>query len=181
MSWDTGLQGTPLNIAAYPGAQLRVVAGPGTGKTYALMRRVARLLEQNVQPKRILAVTFTRTAASDLVDKLGDLGVAGADQHLSHAVELRCLLTFVLRSGRTSRSVCTLGWYKGHVSDEHCEQNAPQRCTCHARAFSRLRLGSQTAGSAEPKVGLGSVPRRPELVGSESALRSCRKVAGGCS
>jgi superfamily I DNA/RNA helicase len=80
MPWNTGLQGTPLNIAAYPGAQLRVVAGPGTGKTYALMRRVARLLEQNLAPNRILAVTFTRTAAGDLVDKLADLGVPGADQ-----------------------------------------------------------------------------------------------------
>jgi DNA helicase-2/ATP-dependent DNA helicase PcrA len=80
MPWNTGLQGTPLNIAAYPGAQLRVVAGPGTGKTYALMRRVARLLEQNVQPSRIIAISFTRTAANDLVDKLAQLGAPGADQ-----------------------------------------------------------------------------------------------------
>jgi DNA helicase-2/ATP-dependent DNA helicase PcrA len=81
MPWNTGLQGTPLNIASYQGAQLRVVAGPGTGKTYALMRRVARLLEiDHVQPTRILAVTFTRTAANDLVDKLAQLGVPGADQ-----------------------------------------------------------------------------------------------------
>lgn len=79
MPWNTGLQGIPLNIAAYPGTPLRVVAGPGTGKTYALMRRVARLLEQHVQPNRILAVTFTRTAAKDLVDKLGALGVPGAE------------------------------------------------------------------------------------------------------
>jgi superfamily I DNA/RNA helicase len=43
MAWNTNLYGTPLNIAAYQGTQLRVVAGPGTGKTYALMRRVARL------------------------------------------------------------------------------------------------------------------------------------------
>jgi DNA helicase-2/ATP-dependent DNA helicase PcrA len=82
MPWNTGLQGTPLNIAAYPGAQLRVVAGPGTGKTYALMRRVARLLEQNVQPNRIIAISFTRTAANDLVDKLAQLGAPGAD-HVS--------------------------------------------------------------------------------------------------
>jgi len=74
MPWNTNLSGTPLNIAAYPGTQLRVVAGPGTGKTYALMRRVARLLEQNVQPNRILAISFTRTAANDLVDKLAQLG-----------------------------------------------------------------------------------------------------------
>jgi superfamily I DNA/RNA helicase len=80
MPWNTGLQGTPFNIAAYSGTQLRVVAGPGTGKTFALMRRVARLLEQSVQAKRILAVTFTRTAANDLGDKLAQLGVVGADQ-----------------------------------------------------------------------------------------------------
>lgn len=80
MPWNTGLSGTPLNIAAYPGQQLRVVAGPGTGKTYALMRRVARLLEEGVQPERILAVSFTRTAATDLVHKLAALGSPGADQ-----------------------------------------------------------------------------------------------------
>ena len=79
MPWNTKLQGIHLNIAAYNGTQLRVVAGPGTGKTFALMRRVARLLEQGVDPKRILAVTFTRTAANDLVDKLAQLGVPGAD------------------------------------------------------------------------------------------------------
>jgi len=80
MAWDTNLVGTALNIAAYPGPQLRVVAGPGTGKTYALMRRVARLLEENVQPDRVLAVSFTLTAANDLVHKLAQLGVPGANQ-----------------------------------------------------------------------------------------------------
>jgi DNA helicase II / ATP-dependent DNA helicase PcrA len=81
MPWNSGLQGTPLSIAAYPGTPLRIVAGPGTGKTFALMRRVARLLEQEgVLPNRILAVTFTRTAATDLVDQLAALGVPGADQ-----------------------------------------------------------------------------------------------------
>ena len=79
MAWDTGLQAPHLNIAAYPGTPLRVVAGPGTGKTFALMRRVARLLEQGAQANRILAVTFTRTAANDLVEKLAALGVPGAD------------------------------------------------------------------------------------------------------
>lgn len=79
MPWNAGLQGTHLNIAAYPGTPLRVVAGPGTGKTFALMRRVARLLEEGAQPNRILAVTFTRTAANDLVEKLAALGVPGAD------------------------------------------------------------------------------------------------------
>lgn len=80
MPWNTGLAGVHLAIAGYPNSPMRVLAGPGTGKTFAMMRRVARLLESGVQPTGILAVTFTRTAANDLVEQLEGLGVAGADQ-----------------------------------------------------------------------------------------------------
>ena len=90
MPWNDNLAGTHLDIAAYPGDQLRVVAGPGTGKTFALMRRVARLLEQGVQPDRILAVTFTRTAANDLVEKLSTLGVPRADQVVAQTLHSLC-------------------------------------------------------------------------------------------
>src|SRR5437588_6568537 len=79
MNWNDDLTGSALNIARAEQSPLRVVAGPGTGKTFALMRRVARLLEEGAQPSRILAVTFTRTAANDLVEKLAALGVPGAD------------------------------------------------------------------------------------------------------
>jgi DNA helicase II / ATP-dependent DNA helicase PcrA len=96
MPWNAGLQGTHLNIAAYPGTPLRVVAGPGTGKTFALMRRVARLLEQGAQPNRILAVTFTRTAANDFVEKLAALGVPGAEGNAR-------LTNLLKRSRRTGR------------------------------------------------------------------------------
>jgi superfamily I DNA/RNA helicase len=67
MSWDDGLEPPHLNIAAYPDSPLRVLAGPGTGKTFAIMRRVCRLLEDGENPKSILLVTFTRMAAKDLV------------------------------------------------------------------------------------------------------------------
>ena len=79
MSWNSGLTGPHLNIAAFPGTPLRVMAGPGTGKTFALMRRIARLLQNGVPPQSILAVTFTRTAASDLLDQLNALGSEGAN------------------------------------------------------------------------------------------------------
>jgi len=90
MPWNTGLQPPHLNIAAYAGTPLRVLAGPGTGKTFALMRRVMRLLEQNVQPHSILAVTFTRTAANDLVEKLAALGAPGADLVAAKALHSLC-------------------------------------------------------------------------------------------
>jgi hypothetical protein len=46
MIWDKGLRGPALRIAGTTRSPLRVVAGPGTGKTFALMRRVTRLLER---------------------------------------------------------------------------------------------------------------------------------------
>ena len=80
MPWDEGLVGAPKNIAGYTGRYLRVKAGPGTGKTYALMRRVSRLLEEGVSPSTILAISFTKTAANDLIKQLNNLGVEGAER-----------------------------------------------------------------------------------------------------
>jgi hypothetical protein len=45
VKWDKDLTGPHLAIARTDDTPLRVVAGPGTGKTFALMRRVTRLLE----------------------------------------------------------------------------------------------------------------------------------------
>ena len=77
MAWNTGLTGKPLEIARWPTSPLRVMAGPGTGKSFAMKRRVARLLEEGADPDRILAVTFTRNAAGSLLNDLRALGVPG--------------------------------------------------------------------------------------------------------
>jgi DNA helicase II / ATP-dependent DNA helicase PcrA len=55
--WSDGLDpGTPAySIAAETNTRVRVVAGPGTGKSYAMKRRVARLLESGVTPNLIRA------------------------------------------------------------------------------------------------------------------------------
>ncbi|MCY3930451.1 MAG: ATP-dependent helicase [Acidobacteria bacterium] len=79
-SWKKNLKGAALRIAEADGDRLRVLAGPGTGKTYAMMRRVARLLEEGQEPRRVLAVTFTRNSAADLVDALKDLNIEGCRQ-----------------------------------------------------------------------------------------------------
>ncbi len=51
-----------------------IVAGPGTGKTRTFAHRVAHLIQdRRVLPERILAVTFTRSAASEMNDRLQKL------------------------------------------------------------------------------------------------------------
>jgi len=91
MAWDDDLRGPALNIAASNESPLRVVAGPGTGKTYALKRRVARFLETGVQPENILIVTFTRIAAQDIEKEINELKVPGADRVVKGTLHSLCL------------------------------------------------------------------------------------------
>jgi len=78
--WDDDLVGPARRIAELNHTPMRVLAGPGTGKTFALMRRVARLLQNGAAANRMLVCTFTRTAARDLEAELARLNVDGADE-----------------------------------------------------------------------------------------------------
>lgn len=81
MVWNEGLDRGSVTyaIAADDARHIRVLAGPGTGKSFALKRRVARLLESGVQPELILPVTFTKVAAEDLHRELVNMGVEGCE------------------------------------------------------------------------------------------------------
>lgn len=82
-------------IAASRNPRIRVIAGPGTGKSYAMKRRVARLLEEAVDPATILPVTFTRVAAADLHRELVGMGVPGCEELNGvtlHSLSLRILM-----------------------------------------------------------------------------------------
>ena len=63
--------------ASFGDGPLRVIAGPGTGKTTTLTARVEFLLERGVAPERILLLTFTRRSSREIVSRVGAL--RGAD------------------------------------------------------------------------------------------------------
>jgi len=49
---------------------VRVIAGPGTGKSSCIEEKVLYLLEQGADPKTIAAVSFTRASAKDLRSRI---------------------------------------------------------------------------------------------------------------
>jgi len=63
---------TELNEAQYEAATavegpLLIIAGAGTGKTRTLVYRVAHLIDQGIDPRSILLLTFTRRAAEEMI------------------------------------------------------------------------------------------------------------------
>ena len=64
--------------ATFGDGPLRIVAGPGTGKTTTLTARVDVLLGRGVAPERILLLTFTRRSAREIVSRVRAL--RGAEQ-----------------------------------------------------------------------------------------------------
>src|SRR5438477_10354652 len=59
-------------VAASPGTQL-IIAGAGSGKTRTLTYRVAYLLENGIDPRNILLLTFTNKAARQMLDRVANL------------------------------------------------------------------------------------------------------------
>ncbi len=71
-----GLDVTQRAAVTSDAAPLAILAGAGSGKTRVLTRRIAWLaVNRRIDPQHVLAVTFTRKAAGELVARLARLGV----------------------------------------------------------------------------------------------------------
>ena len=95
MAWDDNLLPDQKTAAAHAGTHARLLAGPGTGKTLTLTRRICFLVtESNISAKSIRALTFTRAAAGELRQRVAK--ELGEDQSprisTLHSFALRQLL-----------------------------------------------------------------------------------------
>jgi DNA helicase II / ATP-dependent DNA helicase PcrA len=81
-----------------PAGPVCILAGAGTGKTRAITHRIAyRVVSGEIDPRGVLAVTFTARAAGQLRDRLTRLGADGVQARTFHAAALRQVRYFAAR------------------------------------------------------------------------------------
>ncbi len=74
---------------------LAIIAGAGSGKTRVISRRAAYAIETGVvAPDKVLLVTFTDKAATEMVERMASLGHRGVMAKTFHAHALAQLRTF---------------------------------------------------------------------------------------
>ena len=59
-----------LEAIQHTNGPLRVAAGPGAGKTEVLTARITNLINMGISPNKILAVTFTKSAAKEILSRM---------------------------------------------------------------------------------------------------------------
>src|SRR5688572_20649133 len=96
-SWNLDVKGTQvLPLINDDAPVIRVEAGPGTGKTFGLVRRVLRILHPNglgVSGRKVAVVAFNRVIAVQLRDEITAALKKSPPDHLPviHTVHGFCL------------------------------------------------------------------------------------------
>ncbi len=123
--WLDGIDGDALpRLITADSPVIRVVAGPGSGKTTGLKRRVQRLVQgEGVSPSKIFVGTFTRAIAAELAEAFGVSVTAdelGEGVVAAETVEVATLHSHALRLVRanpTSRPGRILRFLLGYERD----------------------------------------------------------------
>lgn len=111
-----------------------VIAGPGAGKTFCLIRRIRHLIEHGADPRRICAVTFTNKAAEEITLRLKD-SIGDTAQDVCRSTLHSLCLTFLREHGERVGLASGFG-----VADEAYQQLILRRLHVPQRRRGQLLL-----------------------------------------
>ena len=106
--------------------QIRLVAGPGTGKSSTIERRVAHLLNNNANPRRVFTISFTRATTAELSGRIAAFCAAQPCAGMVAKVSVSTMHSLALRLLRSAAVLATLfpddpfvldDWEREHVYD----------------------------------------------------------------
>ena len=90
---------------------LLIIAGPGTGKTFTVVKRLTYLvIEKNVQPHELMVVTYTEKAAKELLTRI-------SNEFIAHGINLNVNEMYI----GTFHSVCLrlLKEYSEYIGEDN--------------------------------------------------------------
>ena len=142
---------------------LLVVAGAGSGKTNTLAHRVARLIQSGADPQRILLLTFSRRAATEMTQRAGGVlhrlfGLKGSQAPVTlpwagtfHSIGARLLREFSGRIGLDAGftihdrgdSEDLMGMVRHEIGLSQLDKRFPLKGTC-------LSIYSRVVNGREP-------------------------------
>ena len=80
IAYEKELNPQQYEAAIHKDGSILVIAGAGSGKTKTLTYRVARLIEDGINPKNILLLTFTKKAAYEMLSRASIILDSRAEQ-----------------------------------------------------------------------------------------------------
>lgn len=95
---------------------LAVIATAGSGKTTVLTNRIKNMVDHQVNPENILAITFSKKAKDNIEEKLPQLGVYEVNVDTFHSLALKIIMSAYGRK----YIVWTAQWEKEKVLTDIC-------------------------------------------------------------
>ena len=153
---------------------IMVIAGAGSGKTRVLTYRIAYMMEQDIDPFHILALTFTNKAAKEMTERIGHIVGAAEAKNISmgtfHSVFSKILRFNAERIGFPNNfTIYDTQDSKSLIKDIIKELNLDDKTYKPSMVFGRIsaaknNLISPEAYAANTEIQLeDKKSRRPEL------------------
>lgn len=145
----TAAEQTQWTAARDSSPQVRLVAGPGTGKSFTIEKRVADLLANGVAASNVYVISFTRATCAELRERIENFcsalpcanQVSAVNVSTMHSLALRILRRANLLTSYPSTPIILDDWEQTQVYDR--ELSASIGCTPGRASEIRLAHDAQ--------------------------------------